>query len=40
MNGWDNQGIAMTKNEEGIFEITLSLAGGQYEYKYFPTSSS
>lgn len=40
MNGWDNQGIAMTKNEEGIFEVTLSLAGGQYEYKYFPTSGS
>lgn len=28
MNGWDNQGIAMVKNEEGVFEVTLPLAGG------------
>ena len=40
MNGWDNTGIPMTKNDEGIFELTIPLAGGVYEYKYFPVSGS
>jgi len=40
MNGWNNQGIAMTKNELGVFSVTIPLATGRYEYKFFPVSGS
>ena len=40
MNKWDNTGIEMSKNSEGIFEVTLPLEEKEYEYKYFPTSGS
>lgn len=40
MNGWNNQGIPMTKNEKGIFTVTTPLNPGTYEYKFFPVSGS
>ncbi|HZG77109.1 MAG TPA: type I pullulanase, partial [Paenibacillus sp.] len=40
MNGWNNQGIAMTKNEQGVFSVTIPLDTGRYEYKFFPASGS
>ncbi len=40
MNGWDNKGIPMTKNADGIFTVTLPLSPDVYEYKYFPVSGS
>jgi len=39
-NGWDNTGIAMTKNNSGYFTLTLDLLPGNYQYKYFPVSGS
>ena len=40
MNDWDNAGIPMTKNDNGVFEVTLKLQGGVYGYKFIPTSGS
>lgn len=40
MNDWDNTGIPMTKNDNGVFEVTLKLQGGVYGYKFIPTSGS
>jgi len=40
MNGWSNIGIAMVKNADGIFEVTIPLTPGTYEYKFFPVSGS
>ena len=34
LNGWDNTGIPMAKNGEGMFEKTIPLAPGIYEYKF------
>lgn len=40
MNGWDNTGIEMKKNSNGIFELTIKLEPGTYQYKFLPVSGS
>jgi|GEM_PF-19838 len=40
LNHWDNKGIAMSKNAQGIFQVKVPLAAGVYEYKFFPVSGS
>ncbi len=40
MNGWDNKGIPMKKNANGIFSLTIPLSPATYEYKFFPVSGS
>ncbi|WP_050794307.1 alpha-amylase family glycosyl hydrolase [Paenibacillus curdlanolyticus] len=40
MNGWDNHGIPMTKDANGVFSVTQNLTPGTYEYKFVPVSGS
>ena len=37
MNNWSGNTTAMTKDEDGVFTITLSLAPGVYQYKFVDT---
>lgn len=40
-NGWDNKGIAMTKDDStGVFKIILPLTAGKVQYKFLPLSGS
>ncbi|MBR3770381.1 MAG: InlB B-repeat-containing protein [Lachnospiraceae bacterium] len=34
MNGWNTAADPMTKGENGVFELTLTLLPGSYEYKF------
>ncbi|WP_160398309.1 alpha-amylase family glycosyl hydrolase [Paenibacillus sp. MMS18-CY102] len=38
MNGWDNHGIPMVKDANGVFSVTQNLTPGTYEYKFVPVS--
>lgn len=41
-NNWveNDEALRMTKNAEGIHEITITLAKGTYEYKFLQTAST
>jgi pullulanase len=40
MNGWNAENpIAMTKNAEGFFEVTIPLGAKAYEYKFIPNKN-
>ncbi len=37
-NQWDTRSLLMTKDEEGIWRVTVELNPGTYEYKFFVDS--
>ncbi len=34
-NDWNTKSLAMKKNKDGFWNITIKLSPGRYEYKYF-----
>jgi len=34
-NGWDSTGLPMKKDKKGLWKISLSLASGTYQYRFF-----
>ncbi|MBQ8279082.1 MAG: type I pullulanase [Roseburia sp.] len=40
MNGWSGTATPMTKGDNGVFEVTLTLEAGSYEYKFVVDGAS